>query len=125
MMFVHFYVYLQGIGDSSQGFANAIIFVIFTKNIRDSFIDCLTCWKRKKDDSTTLEAEVGQIQGGSNPTSILSVVTSDNKPIVKEDVTNSDNEVDHAENASLLYSSLSSNLQQEHSDYFQRYGAVS
>ena len=37
---------LQGIGDSSQGFANAILFVIFTKTIRDSFLKCICCGKR-------------------------------------------------------------------------------
>ena len=37
---------MQGMGDSGQGFANAIIFVIFTKNIRDSFFKCICCGKR-------------------------------------------------------------------------------
>ena len=36
---------MQGIGDSSQGFANAILFVIFSKNVRESFKKCVLCKK--------------------------------------------------------------------------------
>ena len=41
----HDHAYVQGIGDSGQGFANAILFVVLSKNVRDSFKRCL---KRKK-----------------------------------------------------------------------------
>ncbi len=36
-------IFIQGIGDSSQGFANAILFVIFSKNVRESFKKCIQC----------------------------------------------------------------------------------
>lgn len=38
---------LQGIGDSGQGAANAILFVLFTKKVRDQFLCC--CRRNKKD----------------------------------------------------------------------------
>ena len=63
---------MQGIGDSSQGFANVIIFVIFTRNIRDSFINYIRC-RRRKD----IETE-GKIQVYSNP-SHLNSMSSDAK----------------------------------------------
>ena len=113
---------MQGMGDSSQGFANAIIFVIFTKNIRDSFINCCRCGK-KKEAGSSLEAQ-GQIQHQSNPTSPLNRVSSDSKQ-GKKTMTSSDSENSHhEEEASLVFGSLGSSLKVEHTDYFQRYGAV-
>ena len=42
------YSFSKGIGDSAQGFTNAILFVCFTKTVRDAFrrVFCLRC-KRK------------------------------------------------------------------------------
>jgi len=41
-------LFLQGFGDSGQGFVNAILFVVFTKNVRDSFIRCICCKKAEE-----------------------------------------------------------------------------
>ena len=47
---------MQGIGDSGQGFANAILFVIFSKNVRQSFLQCVTC-KRESDVQSSSESK--------------------------------------------------------------------
>ena len=42
---------LQGIGDSGQGFANAILFVLFTPKVRRYFLRLLLChclWKKSR-----------------------------------------------------------------------------
>eukprot|EP00731_Ephydatia_muelleri_P012275 Em0006g1169a len=44
-------LYLTGIGDSAQGFANAVLFVCFTKAVRHAFLQsatCKSCRKHKK-----------------------------------------------------------------------------
>lgn len=35
----------QGIGDSGQGFTNAILFILFTKSVRNSFLRLVCCKK--------------------------------------------------------------------------------
>ena len=103
-------MFLQGIGDSSQGFANVIIFVIFTKNTRDSFIKCVCCRKRNNIDN--IEAE-GQIQAYSDQ-SHLNPVSSDAKLI------GDSHEVDEK----VFGNSESSMKLQQHPGFFKKYGAV-
>lgn len=123
----YFIVIVQGIGDSSQGFANAILFVIFTKNIRDSFIKCLCCGRTwSKNNTENLEAE-GQIQNTrSNQSSRLSLISGDSKrgsPVATATENSQDDEEEEREKMSLVLSSGSgSNLRGEQS---RRYGAVS
>ena len=95
---------MQGIGDSSQGFANAIIFVIFTKNIRDSFIKCICCKRR----NNIVEVE-GQIQAYSDQ-SHLNAISSHAKLVGDS----------HAVDERVFGSSIKSH----HSDSFKKYGAV-
>ena len=38
----------QGIGDSAQGFANAVLFVCFTKAVREAFLQSVTCKSCRK-----------------------------------------------------------------------------
>ena len=38
----------QGIGDSAQGFANAVLFVCFTKAVRDAFLRSIACKSCRK-----------------------------------------------------------------------------
>ena len=45
---IYVFMCMQGIGDSGQGFFNAILFVIFSKNVRESFKRCLRCDKSKQ-----------------------------------------------------------------------------
>jgi hypothetical protein len=107
-------LFTQGIGDSSQGFANFIIFVIFTKNIRDSFIKCIRCRRRRSNDET-LEAE-GQIQAYSEQ-SYLNPVSSDAKLLVGDS-----HEVDEGifgKSESIIEKS------QQQPGSFKKYGAVS
>jgi hypothetical protein len=106
---------LQGIGDSSQGFANAILFVIFTKNIRDSFIKCL-CYTCRKRSSTTDGKDIGANCEIQNPehscdSSQLSA------PILSKA------ELSETEEVSLVFGSLGSNKnhQLEHSG---QYGTI-
>ena len=105
---------LQGIGDSSQGFANAILFVIFTKNIRDSFIKCISCRKRgsaRSDDGKDgANCEI-QNPEHSSDTSQPSV------PVLSEA------ELSASEEVSLVFVSLGSNKNHklEHSS---QYGVV-
>lgn len=40
-------VLLQGIGDSGQGFANAILFVVLTRKVRQHFLRCIRCQKEE------------------------------------------------------------------------------
>ena len=47
------FVFIQGIGDSGQGFANAILFIAFTKKIRNSFTRCVKCKKTISDERET------------------------------------------------------------------------
>lgn len=47
-------IYLSGIGDSGQGFANAILFVVFTKNVRKSFYKWICCKRGESEDSQQL-----------------------------------------------------------------------
>lgn len=54
---IAFHFQFQGIGDSGQGFTNAILFILFTKNARDSFISCICC-KCRKTVPTTSGSEV-------------------------------------------------------------------
>ena len=42
---------LQGIGDSGQGFANAVLFILFTRSVRTSFMSCIVCCRKQKDNS--------------------------------------------------------------------------
>ena len=95
---------IQGIGDSSQDFANAIIFVIFTKNIRDSFIRCICCRKRSSTDN--LE-EDGQIQDYSDHSHLISI--------------NSDGGDAHEVDERVFGTSTKA----KHSGAFKKYGAVS
>ena len=115
---------MQGIGDSSQGFANAILFVIFTKNIRDSFIKCLCCGKTFKNDDN-LEAE-GHIQNTrSNQSSRLSLISGDSKrgsPVVVVSENSQDDEEEEREKVSLVFGGSGSSLKTEQSNH---YGAVS
>ena len=105
-------MFIQGIGDSSQGFANVIIFVIFTKNIRDSFIKRICCRRRNSIDN--IEAE-GQIQAYSDQ-SHLNPVSSDAKLI------GDSHKVD--ERVFGTYSESSKKTQQ-YPGSFKEYGAVS
>ena len=116
---------MQGIGDSSQGFANAILFIIFTKNIRESFFECFRC-RMGQDNEDPMNC--GQIQTPSTPTSRLNRLSS-NSQIEKKPIAESDSEVSQCEKeeVSLLFDSLvlSQTYKPEQSDHFQRYGAVS
>ena len=108
------YSFTQGIGDSSQGFANAIIFVIFTKNIRDSFIECIRCRRRR---SKIENAEIdGRIQAYSDQ-SYLNPISSDAKLLVGDS-----HEVDERVfgNSEQIKKS-----QSEQPGSFKKYGAVS
>jgi hypothetical protein len=33
----------QNFGDSAQGFANAVLYCVFTKKVREHFVDLLLC----------------------------------------------------------------------------------
>ena len=104
--------FVQGIGDSSQGFANAIIFVIFTKNIRDSFIKCICCGKRGKNGDDNIDANCeGEDQEHSRGSSQLAV------PSLREA------ELSESEKVSLVFGSFRSNKNHklEHSG---QYGAI-
>ena len=50
---VLYFVYSQGIGDSGQGFTNAILFIFFTKNVRRSFVRFLCCKCRQPEEEAT------------------------------------------------------------------------
>ena len=52
--FVH--AHIQGVGDSGQGVVNAFLFVLLTKQVRDSFLQ-LFCCRRQKQQQLTEEAE--------------------------------------------------------------------
>ena len=105
--------FTQGIGDSSQGFANAIIFVIFTKNIRDSFIKCIRCRRRR---SNVENAETdGQIQAYSDQ-SYLNPISSDAKLLVGDS-----HEVDER----VIGNSEQIKKSQQQPGSFKKYGAVS
>ena len=97
---------MQGIGDSSQGFANAIIFVIFTKNIRDSFIKCIRCGKEDFDDDI---ADAGQVQRSHPTTDVVGDVEPSRD---REDQLSS-----ASTKVSLVHGSLGSN-QSHKSQYF-------
>ena len=103
---------MQGIGDSSQGFANAIIFVIFTKNIRDSFIKCICCGKRANNKDVNINANhEDEDQENSYESSQLAV------PSLREA------ELSASEEVSLVFGSLGSNKSHklEHSG---QYGSI-
>ena len=99
---------MQGIGDSSQGFANVIIFVIFTKNIRDSFIKCICCKLRG---IHVVEAD-GQIQAYSDQ-SHLNAISSDAKLVGDLESHKVDEKV------------FGNSTKSYHSGSFKKYGAVS
>ena len=105
---------LQGIGDSSQGFANAIIFVIFTKNIRDSFIKCVCCGKRALENNTDTNRE-GQIQDYSCETSHLASVG--------EPVKSREAKLSASEEVSLVFGSIGSNINHK-LEYSGQYGSI-
>lgn len=117
---------MQGIGDSSQGFANAILFIIFTKNIRESFIDWIHC--KKGQDNEDLENRE-QTQTPSSSTAHLNHV-SGGIQINKKGTVESDSEVteqkEEEEVPLVIGTPLSSQSnKQEQSDHFRRYGAIS
>lgn len=115
----------QGIGDSSQGFANAILFVIFTKNIRESFVRCLCCGKTfRNDDLDSLEGE-GQIQANkSNQSSHLSQLSGSGSRRGSPEPVTADNNFEGGgkERAPLVFTSLGSNVKTPQT---HRYGSVS
>jgi len=48
--FFFFFIFcFQGIGDSAQGFANCILFCVFTEKVREKFTSCLQSGKRKEE----------------------------------------------------------------------------
>lgn len=108
---------LQGIGDSSQGFANAIIFVIFTKSIRNSFVRCFSCGKGRNDDLKIENNEIYSDEGSN-----LNTVSSDREKIIhcKESLAGSA-EVNEDE-VSLVFGSLTSSMKSSRS---LNYGGVS
>ena len=107
-------LFMQGIGDSSQGFANAILFVIFTKNIRDSFLKCICCGKRDNLDANYK----GQIQEHSCENSqLIAAGSSDGEPIGEMELSASDE-------VSLVFGSLGSH-QNFKSERCGQYGAAS
>jgi len=52
-------VWVAGIANSSQGITNCLVFVIFTKRIRDGYLDLLCCRRiETADDSALLDAHI-------------------------------------------------------------------
>ena len=49
---------LQGIGNSAQGFIDAIIFVVFTQQVRKNMIVCFFQWLRPKRSQLILNSDV-------------------------------------------------------------------
>lgn len=57
----------QGIGDSGQGLLNAILFVILTKQVRDSYLRlCCCCKKDKGNKEKTNSTAPQETSGGVN-----------------------------------------------------------
>ena len=63
-------LFMQDIGDSGQGFANAILFIAFTKTVRNSFIRCVQCKKDVSDEDQT-PLSVPFLQESSQMTPLL------------------------------------------------------
>ena len=74
---------MQGIGDSSQGFANAILFVIFTKSIREGFIQRCIC-RKKKADGVYEDIEK---EANSDPSNLNTISSDRNRHILEESTT--------------------------------------
>ena len=66
-----FFISFQGIGDSGQGFTNAILFIFFTKSVRNSLMGLLCC---KRSSSDALRYYQSQLEStttaGSSPASL-------------------------------------------------------
>ena len=59
---------LQGIGDSGQGFVNAILFVALAKKVRVTLLSFVCCRKRVYNDETSqLIFDISQEQENLNP----------------------------------------------------------
>jgi len=50
---------MQGIGDSGQGFTNAILFILFTKNVRKAFLNFICCKCRAAREEETMSSGDG------------------------------------------------------------------
>lgn len=70
-------LYMQGIGDSGQGFANAILFVLFTPRVRRYFfrlcIGCEPCRRPRGDPLLVKKAQYGSVP--SDPDTDYSAAT--------------------------------------------------
>ena len=44
---------VQGIGDSGQGFVNAILFVVLAKKVRNTLLSFILCRKRQDEDESS------------------------------------------------------------------------
>ena len=99
--------------------------MIFTKNIRESFIKCICCGKTFNNNDVDLEAE-GQIQNtGSNRSSHLSLISGGSKrgsPVAVTAENSQDDDKEESEKVSLMSAGSGSNLRAEQS---HQYGAVS
>ena len=51
---------MQGIGNSAQGFVDAIIFVVFTQQVRNNMIVCFFQWLRPKRSQLIVNSDVNR-----------------------------------------------------------------
>ena len=95
--------------------------MIFTKNIRDSFLKCICCGKTF-DKVDNPEAE-GLIQNNSNPSSHLNVISSDSKRASPVAIAAENSDEVEEEQVSLVFGSLRSGPRPKLSGH--QYGEVS
>ena len=75
-------ILLQGIGDSSQGLANALLFILFTTKVRRRLNPCYWLREKQLNASSTIPTDhapllSGRINGSSRDNKTMSSCSSD------------------------------------------------
>ena len=72
MVYYRYYIlythtHTQGIGNSAQGFVDAIIFVVFTHQVRKNMIVCFCRWLRPKRTTLNINSETKSPEDSYRP----------------------------------------------------------
>ena len=63
--YTSFIFHLQGIGESTQGFSNCMLYIIFSREMRSNFIRCIRCKGYRPISVLLINDDIANIEHGS------------------------------------------------------------